>query len=84
MRFFFEDERFVSDVDNGIIVVHDGDVHRLILEEVSTDDSGTYSIVGRNAAGEQVESHCTVRHLYYSSFVCFHSKKKTIFYVYFR
>ena len=61
MRFFFEDERFVSDEPNGIIVLHErDDVHRLILQDVTPEDSGTYSVMARNPDGEQTQSFCTV------------------------
>lgn len=60
VRFFYEDERFVSCITNGIKIEQDGDHFRLTLEEASTDDSGEYSIVARNDLGEEVSSTCCV------------------------
>ena len=50
----------MNDAVNGITIIHDKDIHRLLLEEVSTEDSGVYAVIARNAAGDQVESNCSV------------------------
>ena len=46
VRFFFGDERFVSEPKNGITIISEGKSHRLILEDANLDDAGNYSCLG--------------------------------------
>ena len=61
VRFFFDEERFVSDPPNGVtITADDAGNHMLMLEDANPDDSGNYSCVARNEHGHQIETYCRV------------------------
>ena len=59
VRFFYEDERFMTSLVHGIKVDQDGDIYRLTLEEASIDDSGEYLVIARSGTAE-VDSSCCV------------------------
>ena len=60
VRFFFDEERFISDPPNGVTITSESDRHMLMLEDANPDDSGNYSCVARNNEGHQIETYCKV------------------------
>ena len=47
VRFFYDDERFSSEPENGIIITEEDNNYKLILEDSNQDDDGNYSCLGK-------------------------------------
>lgn len=61
VRWFFEDERFETSRENGIILTQEGVKYQLIVDNLNVDDSGTYTVVAQHPiTSVTTESQCEV------------------------